>query len=295
MPTPRRAFTLIELLVVVAIIALIIGILIPTLGAARRQAMSAACLSNMRQLGLGLEMYAGDHDQWVIPSYTMTGVVGTDPLEGWGPILDKDGYVEASERATDSAFHCPSTLDVEGVATGQTGSNPDNPKGWMDWPFRRTGSSNVAMTIPERGFNKIIRVSYWINADNPIGAAAVVVPNLFYTGSVGYGPGSNGNRITYTRTSVFARPTSLIALADGVYAGRQRDNRLGTTNSRIGYRHGKEGKPDANVAYADGHADSVSSVGFPRALGGTNNPAEVRAENANGRPTVYSDPERALR
>lgn len=55
---PGRGFTLIEVLVVVAIIALLIAILMPSLTAARRATRSAACLSNMRQLGVASHMYA---------------------------------------------------------------------------------------------------------------------------------------------------------------------------------------------------------------------------------------------
>ena len=56
----RRAFTLVELLVVVAIIALLIGVLLPALSAARESSISTACGSNLRQLGAGMAMYWGD-------------------------------------------------------------------------------------------------------------------------------------------------------------------------------------------------------------------------------------------
>ena len=59
----RRGFTLIELLVVIAIIAILAAILFPVFAKAREKARQTSCLSNLKQLGLGMIMYAQDYDE----------------------------------------------------------------------------------------------------------------------------------------------------------------------------------------------------------------------------------------
>ena len=72
----NAGFTLVELLVVIGIIAVLVGILLPVLGTARRQAMAVKCLSNLRQCFGALSLYAADNKGFIIPVRAGGGTVG---------------------------------------------------------------------------------------------------------------------------------------------------------------------------------------------------------------------------
>ena len=307
-----RGFTLIELLVVVGIIALLIAILLPALSSAKAQGAAVKCRANLHAIGIGLVAYTNENADYAVPSYNLPNPTGganftggpDKPLDGWGPILDRDGVVPSPEFNTNTVFFCPRTVDVEGMKDGQTGRDPDKPRGWTDWPLRflAVGGDSMpkeAVTIPERGFVKIIRVSYWINAYNPVGSQPtdISVDDVHYTASVGLGPDSLGNYIKLHKV-YHRRPSEFIVVADGIYMGRQRVTKLGDENSRIGYRHPGLSRPDglANVAFADGHVEPITGDRFPRALHRNDTPADVaekKLENLSG-PTVYADPEKVF-
>ena len=75
-----RGFTLIELLVVMVIIALLVGLLLPALGRAREEARKTQCRSNLRQIGLAVQMYANDNRTWTPACY---GISGDDSPATW--------------------------------------------------------------------------------------------------------------------------------------------------------------------------------------------------------------------
>jgi prepilin-type processing-associated H-X9-DG protein/prepilin-type N-terminal cleavage/methylation domain-containing protein len=76
-----RAFTLVELLVVIGIIALLIGILLPSLSAARASSLKIKCAANMRSIGQTMQQYAGDFQGWVPRDYDPSQLVVSTSLD----------------------------------------------------------------------------------------------------------------------------------------------------------------------------------------------------------------------
>ncbi len=103
----RRAFTLVELLVVIAIIAILAALLLPALTGAKSRAWSVRCVSNLRQIGLAMRMYADDFNEFFPESGTAIpwGTVDVLPPNGSG----KPSWMEQliSFTANTNLYHCP--------------------------------------------------------------------------------------------------------------------------------------------------------------------------------------------
>lgn len=272
-----HGFTLIELLVVVAIIALLIGILLPTLSGARESARTVACKSHLRQLAIASLTHAADHK-----GEYCTGAWDARDTSSWGPLESKGWIADFvnGEYALPGRSLCPScpaqttqtwsskvlddadawrtytTKEVDDMVSA--GFNTNYCQSWFMAHTQMKQVIGVPSETKNRNFTKGPLRDAWMTE-----ASASLVP-LF----------GDGTAKTLTESDWALIKGEMIpgakALSDGplaafklgagagAYQGRQDYDDFGPAHSKGRMRFGEYGhdRTIGNIAFADGHVDS---------------------------------------
>lgn len=229
----RRAFTLVELLVVIAVLALLMAILLPALRQARTRARDSACASNIRQLGVSLQLYVQENrgyypgDHWSYPPTQRSFV-------SWAPRIrryasgSRDVYVCPSLETTEARWDPPSDWTGEDVT-------------WLGY----APGERPLMGDPYNG-----QVEYFSYGYNAWGVRRLWVPQLGLGGLVGEGAWAE------LRESRIRNPADMIALGDTVADGTW-DTLLTPEPMHPTSWPGRRHREGANILFADGHLQTI--------------------------------------
>jgi prepilin-type N-terminal cleavage/methylation domain-containing protein/prepilin-type processing-associated H-X9-DG protein len=254
MKTVRKAFTLVELLVVIGIIAVLIGILLPSLSKARQSAQTTACLANLRTLGQSIVNYSVDNKGYQIPSFANN--------QGyWFNILVQLQYVPAPDSSNASGpvtskniFFCPSGgLDYTPDATAV--------------PANRTGAGDKGFRAPSVGTTTSVDCWYGING----GATKDLPTNIGVPFHSVWDQANPPAGYDWMKSNMIRHSSEMVMLYDGIIYNMFVTDATGAikvsgnpTENRLGARHNRN--TVTNICFADGHAASYRTAELPGGL-----------------------------
>jgi prepilin-type N-terminal cleavage/methylation domain-containing protein len=186
----RRGFTLIELLVVIAIIAILAAMLLPALAKAKQKAKQTACISNMRQVGISLVMYAGDYNQYPSCYAPVATAMMNTPQYVWPTRLLS---LMGNNR---KAFSCPAALATSAWDYSQNNTLGGYAFGTIPKDTTEDGTKDA---------NVILNTSRFSLGYNDWGLKNNTSPVCGLGGDVGTSP---------VKDSMVRKPSDMIAIGD---------------------------------------------------------------------------------
>ncbi len=273
----NHAFTLIELLVVIAIIAILAAILFPVFAQAREKARAISCVSNGKQIGLAMRMYAQDYDEINVGSYQYPNGWSNGPWMIWADMLQP--YIKNTQL-----FACPSapqrlfvTTDQRRVHPAITGMYGNPPLGvaarpWaMGWLINESYNNHVGW-CPSAASNPLVCYHGLVREEvrNPVtgvtafdmGASDAEIED--HAGTFGFVDGDSrcGRAEVAADAAVFRYPRDTDVFRDhrgittqdhGCY---EAGGVLGTGQGKLG-RVAKRHNKMFNAIFTDGHVKAL--------------------------------------